>query len=194
MGPTMDSDQTTPLSTQGNRDMALTGSVRRTGGMVPLFGLLLLALPAAAGAQATSGPQQAPAEARAALDTLISTMNFTYVACPLRISTVALQARTQILRREEVDVQAVLAAQLVCPDSMRGVAESLFNRARTAPVSSEAGALLRDVYAFFRANLVELHPRSLEEATSNRGEQYDTRISAIRQTLREKLERLRIEL
>jgi hypothetical protein len=151
--------------------------------------LILLALPAVGTAQAP-----APAAARAAVDSLISTMGFAYGVCPLQIQLIVTETYARILRKEAVDVQAVIASQQVCPDSTKAVAESQFQRAREAAVSPEARSLLRDAYAFFRANLNELQPRTLEEAALNMGAAYTARTRPLSQTLREKLERVRIEL
>jgi hypothetical protein len=50
--------------------------------------------------------------------------------------------------------------------------------------------MLKDVYAYWLANLLELQPRGIEEATANQGYRYKLRTDLIFKTYKEKEERL----
>ena len=128
-----------------------------------------------------------------AVDTLLTTMRHAYVTCPSRIATVALEYQRQAAHGARPDSAAAETAQRQCTDSAAARADSLFRVARRAPISSPVLALLKELYAFWRANLPELQPKTSEEVTTDRG-RYRARTDAVLHTYVEKEERLKVEL
>jgi hypothetical protein len=166
------------------------------------YAFALLALAVSSTALAGQGSRKptpavkvtAPVVSPAMVDSLLGAMRLAYVLCPLQISVLLMEYNLKALRGEHTDAAQTVSAQHQCTDSASTHVEALYKVARNAPISPVALSMLKDIYAYWRANLSELQPKTAQEVTEYRGARYKNRTDELFKVYKEKEERLRLEL
>lgn len=159
---------------------------------------LIAALPASAVGQTTKKAQTPTragvAEDQGAVVPLLTAMNYAYVLCPIRISTVAINYNLSAMRGESVDPASSAKQMSACTDSLGSAIDSLFRAAKRQRLSPKATDMLKDIMADWRSSIPALQPSPLSEAVAHGGDAYMARTGAIRQAFSQKSERLKLEI